>query len=597
MFNHLKRISVAFIALALASLFTPPPTPAHAAAIVVNTITDSETIGDGLCSLREAIRNANNDSDSTGGDCEAGLGADTISFSVSGTITLAGSPLPSITSTMTIDATGQAIAISGNSIIRIMDVSAAGHLTLTNLGFGYAFNSATGGAAIANSSGTIFINNSTFSNNQAYNDGGAIYNNGGAVTINNSTFVSNAVTDPTSRGGAIASLGGSLTINGSDFGGNSAVLQGGSIFTTSTTGIVNTTFYDNITANGGAIFSINNDLTINNSTFDDNSALDDGGAIFAFNMNSFNINTSAFVYNTATDEGGAIRASDSPLVINTSAFAGNEAAFGGGIYALNGTLIATNSTFSGNTASSDGGAIRFNFGDIILTHNSFYGNEAGFAGGIYIDGFISTAGNLLAASLNGNCYLLAGTWYDNGYNFSDDNSCSYFDTDPNAALPLSAFDSGVHIPQAGNVAIGAIPYGTVIDNNGVTLACDGSTTDQLDNPRPLVADEACTSGAVEVGSVPPPPVDTLPSLLQVPNVGEILISLAQTQPAYVSAGGEPIYLPNGAPLLLPHDYDGNGFDTYVVTETKSVDGTLWLGIFIGNEIWVWVPSTHVTILR
>jgi len=88
-------------------------TPAHAAGITVNSLSDNTTV-DGNCSLREAIRNAN-DNAATYGDCPAGSGADTITFSVSGTITL-GSTLTAIADAdgLTLDGTGQTVTISGN---------------------------------------------------------------------------------------------------------------------------------------------------------------------------------------------------------------------------------------------------------------------------------------------------------------------------------------------------------------------------------------------------------------------------------------------------------------------------------------------------
>ena len=46
-------------------------------------------------------------------------------------------------------------------------------------------------------------------------------------------------------------------------------------------------------------------------------------------------------------------------------------------------------------------------------------------------------------------------------------------------------------------AAGAIPYGTSINNNGVTLACNGSTKDQIGASRPPVSGEDCSSGAAE----------------------------------------------------------------------------------------------------
>jgi CSLREA domain-containing protein len=69
--------------------------PRAAGPIIVNTLTDESAPGDGKCSLREAITNANSLADTTGGDCAAGTGTDSINFSVSGTITLVGGLPPS----------------------------------------------------------------------------------------------------------------------------------------------------------------------------------------------------------------------------------------------------------------------------------------------------------------------------------------------------------------------------------------------------------------------------------------------------------------------------------------------------------------------
>src|SRR5690242_17719940 len=57
---------------------------------VTNTTDPASTSGNGFCTLREAIDNANTPTDTTGGDCAVGNGTDTINFGsgVSGTITL-----------------------------------------------------------------------------------------------------------------------------------------------------------------------------------------------------------------------------------------------------------------------------------------------------------------------------------------------------------------------------------------------------------------------------------------------------------------------------------------------------------------------------
>lgn len=110
------------------------PVPlAHAASLTVNTLLDNTTNSDGLCTLREAITAANNDANYN--DCVAtGYGNDTITFSVSGTITL-GSQLPTITDAAGLTIVGPAggITISGNDAVRVFQVNTGATLNLQDL--------------------------------------------------------------------------------------------------------------------------------------------------------------------------------------------------------------------------------------------------------------------------------------------------------------------------------------------------------------------------------------------------------------------------------------------------------------------------------
>ncbi|MEM9530297.1 MAG: CSLREA domain-containing protein [Pseudomonadota bacterium] len=92
--------------------------------IVVNSAADSATAGDGACTLREAISNANADADSSGGDCAAGGAAETITFAIGGgapeTIALT-TALPDMTSPINLDASSQCatppcIVLDGSAI-------------------------------------------------------------------------------------------------------------------------------------------------------------------------------------------------------------------------------------------------------------------------------------------------------------------------------------------------------------------------------------------------------------------------------------------------------------------------------------------------
>ena len=97
------RARLALAVLLVASL------PVYPATITVNDSTSSLTAGDGMCSLREAINNANSDSDTTLGDCAAGGLADTIELITDVDLTLADNGLnglPEITSKMVIDGNG-----------------------------------------------------------------------------------------------------------------------------------------------------------------------------------------------------------------------------------------------------------------------------------------------------------------------------------------------------------------------------------------------------------------------------------------------------------------------------------------------------------
>ena len=211
--------------------FVPP--------IVVNSLSDTVIGSDGWCTLREAITAANTNTPSGGvpGECPAGgLGADKITFSLSGTITL-GSQLPSITTPITIDGAGRAIAISGNNTVRVFYV-ANSSLTLNALTVQNGQVASDSGGAIYSDHGTLVITNSTLSGNSAVN-GGGIYGYSGTLTISNSTLSGNSA----SSGGGIYNSSSTLTITHSTLSGNSAT-YGGGIFNPSSTTYLSATILD-----------------------------------------------------------------------------------------------------------------------------------------------------------------------------------------------------------------------------------------------------------------------------------------------------------------------------------------------------------------
>jgi hypothetical protein len=253
--------------------------PAYAAGMVVNTNADNTTAGDTFCTLREAITNANANTDTTGGDCTAGSGSstDTITFAADYTITLSSS-LPDITDLFGLTITGngaahtivQAAASAGTATYRVLKIN-AGTATLEAMTIRYGVEAS--GGAINNANGNLTLNNVTVSDSQVKDttsngiNGGAISTNGGTVTINNSTISNNSVTTSdtsTSRGnggGIFIGATGTVNLNNSTVSGNSAKRGGGGLYT-----------------NGGTI-NVSYSTIANNTSDSDNDAVGDGGGI------------------------------------------------------------------------------------------------------------------------------------------------------------------------------------------------------------------------------------------------------------------------------------------------------------------------------
>ena len=120
------------------------------------------------------------------------------------------------------------------------------------------------------------------------------------LTINNCNFTNNSArTGSTSRGGVIciSGNGATLTIKDSNFKDNEAY-NGGVIYTSVKTDIINSNFTENSAANqGGAIYSGSGNLTISGSTFKKNEAIN-GSAIYKAN-NNLNMDNTIILDNQA----------------------------------------------------------------------------------------------------------------------------------------------------------------------------------------------------------------------------------------------------------------------------------------------------------
>jgi uncharacterized repeat protein (TIGR01451 family)/CSLREA domain-containing protein len=432
---------------------------ALAAGIIVNSLADVATPADGQCTLREALDNANSDSDTTGGDCAPGQdAADVITFSVTGSI-VTGSRLD-VLDGVTINGPGAAsLAVDGNNNHRVFYLYAQSeNVTISNLtisGGRTATNEPGGGiasfgtnltldhvtvsgnTATASAGGGVFavggpqslnIQHSTLSGNTADLGGGAYVSLYGTISITDSTVSGNQAT----YGGGLAFYGyGSPTIARTTITGNQAAIAGGMA-----TQLYGMTLDDvTITSNtaslgaGGALINHVLGVTVNNSRITGNSAASTGG-LFARRIagvggggqgqkrrarikpqgvlpppfDGISIVDTTISGNMATSDTGGVFLYGGASAIQRSTVSGNTAiTTGGGIYLYAGSLLLEDSTVANNGATGAngvGGGI-FSYQALDVRHSTISGNSAGQDGGniyLYNDGATTTIRNSIVAN-------------------------------------------------------------------------------------------------------------------------------------------------------------------------------------------------------
>ena len=416
-----KRVvsSVVIITVSMALALLTATRRANAATFAVTSLNDG-----GPGSLRQAILDAN-----------ANAGADTIDFTVAGSIVLA-ADLSQITDDLMINGPGAGVlTVSGASAFQIFKIAPGVTASISGL---------------------------TISNGQAPFYGGGVQNFG-ALTITDSNLSGNFAL----IGGGIANAG-TLTVISSNLSGNSASNFAGAIYNQAAVVVINnSTFSGNFAGAGGVILN-SGTLTVTGSSFLGNYSVSGAGAILNFQM----------------------------LTITGSTFSDNSAgSSGGGIYNFL-TVKITNSTFSGNSASTSGGGI-YNQGPIqtlTISSSTFSGNAATTGGGIYNDGPAQVKNSIIANSPSGgNC---AGPVAIEalGVNFSTDNTCSGFTQVTSQQLNLGPLANNggptkTHALLAGSVAIDAATDCTDVLGHPVT-------TDQRGVLRPQGT--ACDAGAYEL---------------------------------------------------------------------------------------------------
>lgn len=447
------------------------PQETEAATLVVNTLADNQVNGDDLCTLREAILAANADADFN--DCTGTYyGADTITFSVTGTLRL-GSELPLIAGgggSLTISGPGSdQLTISGDSDgdgtgdLRVLAVNQMNNFRLEKVTIADGVSAGNGGGLLVENSNTITINQCRFSANRA------------------------------GRGGAVAATTNNLILSNCLFENNQASGEGGGVYAAGNSNeLVDNLFSANQADRGGGLYQQGANLFVSQNTFAENRAVD-GGGIYAPGGN-LNMQRSNFSQNAASGRAGGIYAAGNTN-IHGSTFAGNQAESGGALQTSHNFHIF-NSTLYNNQAVLQGGGI-LSSGATTVVNSTFFGNGAADGGGLKngdatkIPGIQNT---ILAASSNGgNCSGLSAS-SNLGNNLDSGDTCgwgsdkgSLSHTDP-ALAPLA--DNG------GPTKTMALLPGSTAINGVVYNAPNGCpATDQRGVARPQ--DGPCDIGAFE----------------------------------------------------------------------------------------------------
>jgi CSLREA domain-containing protein/uncharacterized repeat protein (TIGR01451 family) len=222
---------------ATARLWLPPAT------LVVTTLAD-QVLGDGHCSLREAIINANNNDQSGSSDCAAGSDFDRIEFApdlIGKRIVLDGNVLPTIIHPVYIAGPVRGnpagIILDGNEhsgILRAMHASKEAWLRLSDLSL-TGGRADTGSALLASGSADVRLERVIVHNNRAFDSSilaGAIHaTNRARVEIVDSEISNNLAPHSSSRAGGLHLSGNARgLLLRSTVDGNRANQRGGGIY-------------------------------------------------------------------------------------------------------------------------------------------------------------------------------------------------------------------------------------------------------------------------------------------------------------------------------------------------------------------------------
>lgn len=277
------------------------------------------------------------------------------------------------------------------------------------------------GGAVYVSAREVSVANSRFSGNAAIGKGGGLYaDSSGSVTITNTYFSENVVKSSNGDGGALvvyASKGSFIT--GCHFSGNNAGYTSG---------------------NGGAVYVQSGDATMTDCSFRDNVAGSQGGAIATYQFSNITISNTTFINNTASTGGGGaiyVTGSYTNISLTSNTFSYNTAAgcgtldiresyhcsadltgntfthnraigqifgvnSGGVLCTRNASVLIRDNNFSDNSATHDAGVLQVDESDITIERSKFSNNTAGGNGGVLHTNFYPVSYTIIDSSFTNN---------------------------------------------------------------------------------------------------------------------------------------------------------------------------------------------------
>lgn len=278
--RSLSRLVIFMLAILTAAFLGPT---VNAASINVNGFGDTLN-NDGVCTIREAIINANNDA-ATWTDCAAGSGSDIIN-------------LPAGTITLSVATPGGQFAIEDLCITGDLDVLSS--MTINGNASGTTINAAAldrvfdinpddGNPMTTPPLINVDINNLTMTNGRQNDTGGLRVNLNATVTVDNST-VSNCNAAANDGGGVGNS--GTLTMTNCTVSGNFALLLGGGISNSGTLSLVSCTVTANDSSFNNLVGGISNSAgttTLRNTIVAGNQGVDEPNLRGSFISAGYNI--------------------------------------------------------------------------------------------------------------------------------------------------------------------------------------------------------------------------------------------------------------------------------------------------------------------